>query len=404
ALKNFATSTIPNFEHLLQELSKLTENCAASDSDDTLETKKDKTAMSLLDELKGIVIDQQRGIRERDTKLASLQQQYDALNTSYWTIMQKVRSYDHFFGILTSNAKNSAASGSPQTSNGISNLPSSVPTPSLAHTEEAQVKDGKVRMNLNFICKETRGATETKEENPDVETKPDIGAIASSTINPAIFSLANSFALDRFAGVSMMNLGTFNKDLSPEKKMKMKSPVKTMVKFDGQTKPYTCKVCGRRFTDRSNCIKHQFIHTGLKPFECPHCNKRFRRKDHLNSHSKSQHGEEAFPPGVPAPRLSIVAATSQLPNIIGNMNNASMLSNGSLKNYEECSIEVDDEDNTSFDEPSPKKIKVEENEFEEEDLTIDELPDNNENIAVQPAEVEPKPAFSKEMYDKIMNE
>jgi hypothetical protein len=54
--------------------------------------------MSLLDELKGIVIDQQRGIRERDTKLASLQQQYDALNTSYWTIMQKVRSYDHLFG------------------------------------------------------------------------------------------------------------------------------------------------------------------------------------------------------------------------------------------------------------------------------------------------------------------
>ena len=43
-------------------------------------------------------------------------------------------------------------------------------------------------------------------------------------------------------------------------------------------------VCGRRFTDRSNCIKHQFIHTGLKPFECPHCGKRFRRKDHLNSH------------------------------------------------------------------------------------------------------------------------
>ena len=66
----------------------------------------------------------------------------------------------------------------------------------------------------------------------------------------------------------MMNLGSFNKDLSPEKKMKMKSPVKSMVKYDGQTKPYTCKVCGRRFTDRSNCIKHQFIHTGLKPFEC----------------------------------------------------------------------------------------------------------------------------------------
>ena len=39
----------------------------------------------------------------------------------------------------------------------------------------------------------------------------------------------------------------------------------------------------------------------------------------LNSFfSKSQHGEEAFPPGVPAPRLSIVAATQALPNVIGN--------------------------------------------------------------------------------------
>jgi len=47
ALKNFATSTIPNFEHLLQELSKLTENCAASDSDDTLETKKDKPVSAI---------------------------------------------------------------------------------------------------------------------------------------------------------------------------------------------------------------------------------------------------------------------------------------------------------------------------------------------------------------------
>ena len=35
-------------------------------------------------------------------------------------------------------------------------------------------------------------------------------------------------------------------------------------------------------------------------------------------YSKSQHGEEAFPPGVPAPRLSIVAATQALPNVIGN--------------------------------------------------------------------------------------
>ena len=53
--------------------------------------------MGLLDELKGIVIDQQRAIRERDTKLTGLQQQYDSLNASYWTVLQRLRSYDHIF-------------------------------------------------------------------------------------------------------------------------------------------------------------------------------------------------------------------------------------------------------------------------------------------------------------------
>ena len=54
-------------------------------------------AMGLLDELKGIVIDQQRAIRERDAKIGTLQQQYDTLNASYWTVLQRLRSYDHIF-------------------------------------------------------------------------------------------------------------------------------------------------------------------------------------------------------------------------------------------------------------------------------------------------------------------
>lgn len=53
--------------------------------------------MGLLDELKGIVIDQQRAIRERDAKIGTLQQQYDTLNASYWTVLQRLRSYDHIF-------------------------------------------------------------------------------------------------------------------------------------------------------------------------------------------------------------------------------------------------------------------------------------------------------------------
>jgi hypothetical protein len=33
-----------------------------------------------------------------------------------------------------------------------------------------------------------------------VETKQEVGGISNAAINPTIFSLANSFALDRFAG------------------------------------------------------------------------------------------------------------------------------------------------------------------------------------------------------------
>jgi len=93
----------------------------------------------------------------------------------------------------------------------------------------------------------------------------------------------------------MMNMNGMENGFDAKNKVKSKAVVPRnptpngngtvmTVKVDGTNKPYTCKVCGRRFTDRSNCIKHQFIHTGLKPFECPHCGKRFRRKDHLNSH------------------------------------------------------------------------------------------------------------------------
>ena len=77
--------------------------------------------------------------------------------------------------------------------------------------------------------------------------------------------------------------------------------------------------------------------------------------------SKSQHGEEAFPPGVPAPRLSIVAATQALPNCIGQLEEQNGIGIGN--------------DQIDPNEPMAKKLKME-NEIGDHDddrLVIEEI-------------------------------
>ena len=51
-------------------------------------------------------------------------------------------------------------------------------------------------------------------------------------------------------------------------------------------KYYQCNDCNKIFTDRSNLIKHQRIHTGDKPYQCKDCDKSFTRNDYLIQHQK----------------------------------------------------------------------------------------------------------------------
>ena len=48
---------------------------------------------------------------------------------------------------------------------------------------------------------------------------------------------------------------------------------------------FTCRVCYRTFTSRSNLERHSRLHTGHKPYICSKCGKAFSRKDHLTNHS-----------------------------------------------------------------------------------------------------------------------
>jgi len=400
--------------------------------------------MGLLDELKGIVIDQQRAIRERDAKIGTLQQQYDTLNASYWTVLQRLRSYDHIFSLLTKPMKTNGENGTTEnetetkteTETTNTTCPKTEEKPTHSHSKTEPTHSPTTQASLLASMAEAHNGLENKSN------------LISETIK--------NFGLERFTGVSMMNMnGLLNgakpqmpNGTAPNPNQKTCGPnqvalprcndVNVIGKTGEGNKPYICKVCGRRFTDRSNCIKHQFIHTGLKPFECPHCGKRFRRKDHLNSHSKSQHGEEAFPPGVPAPRLSIVAATQALPNVIGNAQrqaagNVSNVLGNALTNGFALGNGLGNglmngfgrEDRNSNPESPAKKAKIEEAD-EDDRLVIEEYWMGKENgqieeieegksedeieiesdmpCKVEPTEVETIQEISKEAFERTMAE
>ena len=54
---------------------------------------------------------------------------------------------------------------------------------------------------------------------------------------------------------------------------------------------YACNVCGKQYTNKSNCKRHMRIHTDEeKNFECDTCHKRFAQKYEVKMHSRIHTG------------------------------------------------------------------------------------------------------------------
>ncbi|XP_053546481.1 zinc finger protein 879-like isoform X2 [Bombina bombina] len=51
-------------------------------------------------------------------------------------------------------------------------------------------------------------------------------------------------------------------------------------------RPYVCQVCKKCFSDKSNLVRHHRIHTGEKPYICSYCGKAFSRRSYLFRHQK----------------------------------------------------------------------------------------------------------------------
>ncbi|XP_070830079.1 zinc finger protein 19-like [Chaetodon trifascialis] len=59
-------------------------------------------------------------------------------------------------------------------------------------------------------------------------------------------------------------------------------------------KPFSCTVCGKKFTRKSYMMGHLTVHTGERPFSCTVCGKGFAQKSHLKEHLTIHTGERPF--------------------------------------------------------------------------------------------------------------
>uniref|UniRef100_A0A3B5PUA9 C2H2-type domain-containing protein n=1 Tax=Xiphophorus maculatus TaxID=8083 RepID=A0A3B5PUA9_XIPMA len=60
-------------------------------------------------------------------------------------------------------------------------------------------------------------------------------------------------------------------------------------------KPFSCEFCRKRFSENGSLNDHKNIHTGERPFSCELCGKSFYRVSSLNAHKKIHTGERPFP-------------------------------------------------------------------------------------------------------------
>ncbi|KAJ0051111.1 hypothetical protein NL108_013853 [Boleophthalmus pectinirostris] len=141
-----------------------------------------------------------------------------------------------------------------------------------------------------FSCSDDDSDEETAKSNGE---EPN----ASPTKDPAENHVNNVGRDNSFSSNSTVTVSkeTENRDKLPKCNLCYKTfkSIKALERhLEFHPGPFTCEICSKVHSDRSNYKKHLRIHAEQKPFRCSVCERGFTQKRHMNEHMRIHTGEK----------------------------------------------------------------------------------------------------------------
>ncbi|KAJ0033634.1 hypothetical protein NQD34_000741 [Periophthalmus magnuspinnatus] len=138
-----------------------------------------------------------------------------------------------------------------------------------------------------YSCSDNDSDEETTKSNGEEPSTSPVKDTAENHVNNA----NNNFS----SSTIIVSNGAEKRDKQPKCNLCYKTfkSVKALERhLEFHPGPFTCEICNKVHSDRSNYKKHLRIHAEQKPFRCSVCERGFTQKRHMNEHMRIHTGEK----------------------------------------------------------------------------------------------------------------
>ena len=134
-------------------------------------------------------------------------------------------------------------------------------------------------LSFNSVCNSLDLPTTSSPTTPPF-IDPTTGALIAIVSNPHHATLVSKQYQQMFKSSSILPAST---NITDKHEM---IPLKQQ-----HTKKFSCLLCGRDFSNKSNLNRHHsIVHVAIRNFECTRCPKKFKLRQGLKTHMQRCHG------------------------------------------------------------------------------------------------------------------